>query len=348
MTNLQTAGQPGQSPMSNQSVNEDTKYIKRIDDLIEEAEIEAELEAEKKIRSKNTKLLTISILSCALLLFLYVRMNGEEKIIAEAPAPEVPVTEINIPLADEPDQVDLPIVEKAVEPLEEAAAPAPEKTAETAPEAPAEEKTAPAPVKAEAAPVVDKKPPAPVKAAEAPKPERKAEKVTIKTASTRGAEIKPKPAPRVSSRQYFVQTGVFSVKDNAEKLSRKLQAAGFSPSISVKSRKLDRHVVKVGHFTDEAAGESMKQELAANGFEAVLSKDALGNYAFLVGSFKSREEASALQDRLSLKGFLSAHEKKSVTLPLYAVELGSFASTEQAKETQAKLGQAGFNNHFIR
>jgi cell division protein FtsN len=332
MTNLQTAGQPGQGPMSNQSVNEDTKYIKRIDDLIEEAEIEAELEAEKKIRSKNTKLLTISILGCALLLFLYVRMNGEEKIIAEAPAPEVPVTEINIPLADEPGPMDLPIVEKAVEPLEEAAQPAPEKAAETAPEAPAEEKTAPAPVKA----------------AEAPKPARKAEKVTIKTASTRGAEIKPKPAPRVSSHPYFVQTGVFSVKGNAEKLSRKLQAAGFSPSISVKSRKLDRHVVKVGHFADEAAGESMKKELAANGFEAVLSKDAAGNHSFLVGSFKSREEASVLQDRLSRKGFLSAHEMKTVTLPLYAVELGGFASTEQAKETQAKLGQAGFSNHFIR
>ena len=43
----------------NQLPEEATKYHKRIDDLIEDAEIEAEMEAEKKIRSKNSRVFSI-------------------------------------------------------------------------------------------------------------------------------------------------------------------------------------------------------------------------------------------------------------------------------------------------
>ena len=39
-----------------------TKYNKRIEDLIEDAEIEAELEAEYRIRSKNTRLILIALI----------------------------------------------------------------------------------------------------------------------------------------------------------------------------------------------------------------------------------------------------------------------------------------------
>jgi len=347
MTNLHTAGQPGQSPMSKNTDSEDTKYIKRIDDLIEEAEIEAELEAEKRIRSKNTKLLSISIVSAALLLFLYVRMNGEEQIIAQAPEPELPVTEIKIPLAEDTAALDIPIEEKGVQATEQ-----PEPAAEpAAPAEPAEPvaEVKPEPVKTSPAPVAEVKPePVKEKTKPAPVPARRSEKLKIKTASTRGTEI-PRPSrPTAPSRQYFVQTGVFSVEGNAKKLSNKLESAGFTPTITVKNRELKRHVVKVGQFANEAEGETLKKELTDRGFEAVLTRNPSGNFSFLTGSFKSASEAATFQDRLSLKGFLSTKEEKTVNLPLYAVELGGFASASQAKDIQAKLGQAGFDKHFVR
>ena len=40
-------------------LEEINKYHKRIDDLIEDAEIEAEIEAEKNIRSKNSRMFSI-------------------------------------------------------------------------------------------------------------------------------------------------------------------------------------------------------------------------------------------------------------------------------------------------
>ena len=48
------------------------KYNKRMDDMIDDAEIEAEMEAEKKIRSKNSRLFTISIISISLLILIFI------------------------------------------------------------------------------------------------------------------------------------------------------------------------------------------------------------------------------------------------------------------------------------
>ena len=57
-------------------IEQDTsKYKKHINDLIEDAEIEAEMEAEKKIRSKNSRVFSISMLGLVLLTMVYVQMN---------------------------------------------------------------------------------------------------------------------------------------------------------------------------------------------------------------------------------------------------------------------------------
>ena len=51
------------------------KYNKRMDDMIDDAEIEAEIEAERKIRSKNSKLLTISIIGIAFLTLIFLKVQ---------------------------------------------------------------------------------------------------------------------------------------------------------------------------------------------------------------------------------------------------------------------------------
>ena len=52
-----------------------TKYNKRIEDLIEDAEIEAELEAENYVRSKNARLVMISSIGIGFLMMIYLGVN---------------------------------------------------------------------------------------------------------------------------------------------------------------------------------------------------------------------------------------------------------------------------------
>ena len=51
------------------------KYNKRINNLIDDVAIEAEIEAERKIRSKNSKLLTISIVGIAFLTLIFLKVQ---------------------------------------------------------------------------------------------------------------------------------------------------------------------------------------------------------------------------------------------------------------------------------
>ena len=97
--------------MNEKTTTEETKYIKRIDDLIEEAEIEAELEAENRIRSKNTKILGISLLGAALSLFVYIQMNDSVEFDTAVHEPAPAITEINnlgLPLNNPPQEGLLP------------------------------------------------------------------------------------------------------------------------------------------------------------------------------------------------------------------------------------------------
>ena len=51
------------------------KYNKRMHDIIDDVEIESEIEAEKKIHSKNSRLVTISIISFALLMLIFIKVQ---------------------------------------------------------------------------------------------------------------------------------------------------------------------------------------------------------------------------------------------------------------------------------
>ena len=63
-----------------QPPKEITNYHKRIDDLFEDAEIEAEMEAEKKIRSKNSRMFSISMTGIALLALVYFQVNHQSTV----------------------------------------------------------------------------------------------------------------------------------------------------------------------------------------------------------------------------------------------------------------------------
>ncbi len=76
---------------NNQPPEEINKYHKRIDDLIEDAEIEAEIEAEKKIRSKNSRMFSISMIGIGLLGLVYFQVNHQTAISLFEPEKEAQV-----------------------------------------------------------------------------------------------------------------------------------------------------------------------------------------------------------------------------------------------------------------
>ena len=127
-----------------------------------------------------------------------------------------------------------------------------------------------------------------------------------------------------------------------------LKGKGFSPSIQTRSKKSNRHVVTVGSFASKKAGNGTLKELTRNGFDASYYKNSKNSFSLKVGQFKNLQDAQKVQDRLSIKGFLSESYKADAPVKTYMVQLGVFPSREKARLTQEKLARAGYPKTFLR
>jgi cell division protein FtsN len=230
-----------QSPVTGiEHLPEETKkYNKHIDDLIENAEIEAEMEAEKNIRSKNSRVFSISMFGFALLILVYLQVNRLQT--PEAPAP---VNE-QIESVEDKYAKQVPIVEDG-----DSNIPVPE----------IKNIIAPAEIKLkEKSPSIRKLKTSSQTQKKTTKPAIKA-KATIKTLSSNNA-------------RFFVQTGAFSSKKNAEVSMKKLQAKGFSPLTHVVSKgKTKTYLVQLGVFPSKKKAKLAQEKLARAGYLKTIIK----------------------------------------------------------------------------
>jgi cell division protein FtsN len=313
-----------------QPPEEITKYHKRIDELLEDAEIEAEMEAGKKIRSKNSRMFSISMTGIVLLGLVYFQVNNQNSVTpvesskenstnkpetaGERLAKQVPVVE------DESSGFSIPIPQSVLStiPLEN-----PFLT-------PPKSKSINTSTKAKEV----RKAPKEVKALSSPKPKPIPKNIT--------------PITKSESSKFYIQAGAFGVQKNAESLLKQLKGKGFSPSIEIRSKKSNQYIVTVGSFANKKAGDNTLKKLTAKGFNALYYKTSKNSFSIKVGQFFNLKDAQKEQGRLSLKGFLSESHKADVITKTYMVQLGVFPNREKASLTQEKMFRAGFQKTFIR
>ncbi len=329
-------------------------YHKSIDALIEDAEIEAEIEAEKHIRSKNTRLFTISLVAIALIGTIYWQVSETtiQKESNEAALPELTEAQSTEEIAVQapepapsPPQEPEPSPATKIEPEATTANPvAPvEKVAKSiTPEALPKETVpqiakavVPQPIQTPKEPVITKALP------KEPAPE-------IAKAEVSQPAQTPKVEATPVTKQYFVQLGSFSIEDNAKSFIGQLKKKGFNPSILTKSGRATKHVVFVGGFSTEESGSQALKDLKSKGFKSVMEKLDDNSYTIVLGKFTTSGKAEALRDKLSLAGFLSSSRTKEVSSTIFIVQLGGYDGLGQAKVAQKKVGGAGFNDSFIR
>jgi cell division protein FtsN len=307
-----------------QQPEEITKYHKRIDDLLEDAEIEAEMEAGKKIRSKNSRMFSIYMTGIALLGLVYFQVNHKSSV---GPVESAKETSTNKPeTADERLAKQVPVIEDG---SSGSSIPIPQSVSSTKPLqnpflTPPKTKSNNPPTKAKEV----KKAPKIVKALSSPK--------------------KIIPTAKSESSKFYIQAGAFGVQKNAESLLKQLKVKGFSPIIQKRSKNSTQHVITVGSFTNKKAGDKTLKELTSKGFNTSYYMTSNNFYSLKVGQFSNLNDAIKVQDRLSSKGFLSKLHKADVTVKTYIVQLGVFPNRVKARLTQEKLARAGFSKTFIR
>jgi cell division protein FtsN len=215
---------------------ETKKYNKHLDDLIENAEIEAEMEAGKKIRSKNSRIFSISMLGFGLLTLVYLQINS-----IETPAP------INKQIESAEDKL-----AKQVQIVEDGSS--------NIPVPKLKNNVAPAEIR------LKKKLPPTIKT----KTPSKSQKKTTKSITKSKLKIK---TISITNTRFFVQTGAFSSKKNAEASLKKLQSKGFSPLIHIVSKgNTKTYLVQLGVFSNKEKARLAQEKLARAGYPKTIIK----------------------------------------------------------------------------
>lgn len=348
------------TPKTRQSHVDLNKYHKRIDDLIEDAEIEAEIEAEKKIRSKNSRMFSISMIGIGFLGLVYFQVNHPKQFFPnESPekakvkktetaeerlSKQVPILKDGSGTPSLPVPTSGTMKKKLTNPFITSS-----RTKTSRPVAKNKEIKKTTKNKKVSR---DSKPRSSIKSTEMKKLKKNTTIGNIKspasTAKTKSDLDKISAATKNESSRFFVQVGAFGVKKNAEKLLKQLKDKGFSPAIQTRSQKFNRYVITVGNFRSSKASETTIKELASKGFNASLYKNTDKTFSLNIGQFKALVDAQKLQDRLSLKGFLSESRKADVPVKTYIVQMGVFPSREKALLNQEKLNRAGYPKSFLR
>ena len=199
-----------------QVINEEwKKYNKRMDDMIDDAEIEAELEAENKIRSKNSRVLSISIVAIALLFLVFLKVQQHSN-TSQTRTSKISSTE------------ETALLSKKTQPINS-------QPGQLSPAAASVKQLTKASVKAKSV-ASDMNENSTPKHIEIVKPS------------------KPDVAKQIYSmpdKKHYVQLGAFSVKENAEKFANKVKSRGFNTVISIRDTKSTQYQVFIGNFKDK-------------------------------------------------------------------------------------------------
>lgn len=323
-----------------QTENADKKFLKRIDELIDESEIEAMAEIDKQIRYKNAKFALIALIAVALAALLYLGIENES-------LPGLPGQDQMA--AVEPQQAP----PESLAPLKESSAQAdalketPAVTAETPKETTledAEQKAVTAITEALTSLDASK--------TQTPSTEQPVEKAPVKpkaTAPEPKAETKSNGLPvNPPAGDYFVQVGAFSVKANADRMVKKLNGAGLPTQVSQISGNSSVHALVIGGFTSPDGAQFLMKELKTKGHSPDLVPASDGNYSIMLDKTSSARKAEALKDKLGEEGIFTQIEKMEVSTPIHVIRVGGFASKDLAARYQKEIAKIGYPKTLIR
>ena len=158
------------------------------------------------------------------------------------------------------------------------------------------------------------------------------------------SEKKPIPA---KSKEFFVQVGAFSIKDNATKLAKRLNSKGFKTEIYVRSTKSTKHQVSSGNFIEKGDATSSFAKFKSLGFNPSIKKSGAAHVLEL-GLFTKEHEAITLTNKLKNSGFKPNQKIVMINRKMFIVRIKDLATEGKARQTKKNLIKLGLKNSFIQ
>lgn len=148
---------------------------------------------------------------------------------------------------------------------------------------------------------------------------------------------------------YYIQVCSCVIKENADKIFRKLGDHDYSPVMEEIVRHVNMHNIYTDDFTKKSDALEFLNHLKKDGFDSVLlpSSDS-GGYRIRITSCFYLESAKGIIKRLNRLGYKSSIHKEFIPTRMYSVLLRDFENLEEAEAASDRLIKMGYPQPILK
>jgi cell division septation protein DedD len=147
---------------------------------------------------------------------------------------------------------------------------------------------------------------------------------------------------------YYIQVCSCVIKENADKIFRKLGDHGYSPFMEEIVRHVKMHNVYTEAFTKKSDALELLNRLKNDGFDSVLLPSSGSGYKIRITSCFYMESAKGIIERLNSLGYKISIRKEFIPTRMYSVLLGNFESLEEAEAASERLIKLGYPQPILK
>ena len=288
-----------------QEINPDwKKYNKRIHNLHEYDQIKNQYKTEKRVRTKNSKLATISAVGIALIALIFIQKRQY----------------FNSPLSSLVEQVAVTSKDKF-----------------------------------QSNSSLEKKDSTNKKITNKNKNSTSVQSVTSGGKKTTLNEVNTSISKQLSEKKtipsqiknYYVQVGTFSIRNNAQNIAKKIEERGFKAETYIKSLKITKYEVTSERFNKESDLTLKLEKLKKLGFNPSIKKSGKA-YILELGLFSKKKDATVFVEKLKNTNFRTNQKLITRNQKVYTVRTKGLLTKSKAQQVRKKLINFGFKNSFIQ
>ncbi|HIF01993.1 MAG TPA: SPOR domain-containing protein [Nitrospinaceae bacterium] len=148
-------------------------------------------------------------------------------------------------------------------------------------------------------------------------------------------------------KNYYVQVGTFSIRNNAQKIAKKIEERGFKAETYIKSLKITKYEVTSERFNKESDATLKFKKLKKLGFNPSIKKSGEA-YILELGLFEKKKDATVFIDKLKNTNFSTSQKSITRNQKVYTVRTKGLLTKSKAQQARKKLINFGFKNSFIQ
>ena len=148
-------------------------------------------------------------------------------------------------------------------------------------------------------------------------------------------------------KNYYVQVGTFSIRNNAQKILKKIEERGFKAETYIKSLKITRYEVTSKRFNKEIDATLKVEKLKKLGFNPSIKKSGKA-YMLELGLFAKKKDATVFVEKLKNTNFRTNQKLITRNQKVYTVRTKGLLTKSKAQQVRKKLINFGFKNSFIQ